>query len=261
MKVVLFCGGMGMRIREFSDLIPKPMVPVGNRPILWDIMKYYAHYGHKDFILCLGYKGEVIKEYFLNYRETFSNDFVLSQGGKNIELLNSDIHDWRITFVDTGLKSNIGMRLKAAEKYLDGEKEFLANYTDGLTDLPLDKVIDHFHQKDKIASFVSVKPSQSFDVVKMKNEDDVEGLVHITKHGLWINAGFFAFKKEIFDYIKEGEELVYEPFRRLIEKGQVTTYKHNGFFLAMDTFKEKQEIDDMSAQGNTKWEVWKNGKK
>ncbi len=261
MKVVLFCGGMGMRIREFSDNIPKPMVPVGNRPILWNIMKYYAHYGHKDFILCLGYKGEVIKEYFLNYRETFSNDFVLSQGGKNIELLNSDIHDWKITFVDTGLKSNIGMRLKAAEKYLDGEKEFLANYTDGLTDLPLDKVVDHFHEKNKIASFVSVKPSQSFDVVKMKNEDDVEALVHITKHGLWINAGFFTFKKEIFDYMKEGEELVYEPFRRLIEKGQVTTYKHDGFFLAMDTFKEKQEIDDMSAQGNTKWEVWKNGKK
>ncbi|MDP1676608.1 MAG: sugar phosphate nucleotidyltransferase [Bacteroidota bacterium] len=261
MKVVLFCGGMGMRIREFSDLIPKPMVPVGNRPILWNIMRYYAHYGHKDFILCLGYKGEVIKEYFLNYRETFSNDFVLSQGGKNVELLNSDIHDWRITFVDTGLKSNIGMRLKAAEKYLDGETEFLANYTDGLTDLPLDKVIEHFHQKDKIASFVSVKPSQSFDVVKMKNEDDVEGLVHITKHGLWINAGFFTFKKEIFDYIKEGEELVYEPFKRLIANGQVTTYKHDGFFLAMDTFKEKQEIDDMSAQGNAKWEVWKNGKK
>lgn len=261
MKVVLFCGGMGMRIREFSDNIPKPMVPVGNRPILWNIMKYYAHYGHKDFILCLGYKGEVIKEYFLNYRETFSNDFVLSQGGKNIELLNSDIHDWKITFVDTGLKSNIGMRLKAAEKYLDGEKEFLANYTDGLTDLPLDKVVDHFHEKNKIASFVSVKPSQSFDVVKMKNEDDVEALVHITKHGLWINAGFFTFKKEIFDYMKEGEELVYEPFRRLIEKGQVTTYKHDGFFLAMDTFKEKQEIDDMSTQGNTKWEVWKNGKK
>ncbi len=261
MKVVLFCGGMGMRIREFSDLIPKPMVPVGNRPILWNIMRYYAHYGHKDFILCLGYKGEVIKEYFLNYRETFSNDFVLSQGGKNVELLNSDIQDWRITFVDTGLKSNIGMRLKAAEKYLDGEKEFLANYTDGLTDLPLDKVVDHFHEKNKIASFVSVKPSQSFDVVKMKNADEVEALVHITKHGLWVNAGFFTFKKEIFEYMKEGEELVYEPFRRLIEKGEVTTYKYDGFFLAMDTFKEKQEIDDMSAQGNTKWEVWKNGKK
>ncbi len=153
------------------------------------------------------------------------------------------------------------MRLKAAEKYLDGEKEFLANYTDGLTNLPLDKVVDHFHEKNKIASFVSVKPSQSFDVVKMKNEDEVEALVHITKHGLWVNAGFFTFKKEIFEYMKEGEELVYEPFRRLIEKGQITTYKHDGFFLAMDTFKEKQEIDDMSAQGNTKWEVWKNGKK
>jgi glucose-1-phosphate cytidylyltransferase len=258
MKVVLFCGGMGMRIREYSDMIPKPMVPVGNRPILWNIMRYYAHYGHKDFILCLGYKGEAIKEYFLNYRETYSNDFVLTHGGKNIELLNSDIHDWKITFVDTGLKSNIGMRLKAAEKYLDGESEFLANYTDGLTNLPLDKVIDDFHKKNKIAGFVSVRPGQSFDVVQIKNNDEVEGLVHITKFGLWVNAGFFTFKKEIFKYIKEGEELVYEPFRRLIEKGQIATYKHDGFFLAMDTFKEKQEIDDMVVQGNTKWEVWKN---
>lgn len=262
MKVVLFCGGMGMRIREYSDVIPKPMVPVGSRPILWNIMRYYAYYGHKDFILCLGYKGEVIKEYFLNYRETSSNDFVLTQGGRNVELLSSDIHDWRITFVDTGLKSNIGMRLKAVEKYLDGEKEFLANYTDGLTDLPLDKVVNHFHEKNKIASFVSVKPSQSFDVVKMKNGDEVEGLVHITKHGLWVNAGYFTFKKEIFDYINDGEELVYEPFKRLIEKGEITTYKYDGFFLAMDTFKEKQEIDDMYARGDTKWEVWKtNGKK
>jgi glucose-1-phosphate cytidylyltransferase len=260
MKVVLFCGGMGMRIREYSDLIPKPMVPIGNRPILWNIMKYYAYYGHKDFILCLGYKGETFKEYFLNYRETYSNDFVLTQGGKNVELLHSDIHDWKITFVDTGLKSNIGMRLKAVEKYLEGEKEFLANYTDGLTDLPLDKVIDDFHKKDKIASFVSVRPSQSFDVVQIKNEDEVEELVHITKFGLWVNAGFFTFKKEIFEYIKEGEELVYEPFRRLIEKKQIISYKHDGFFLAMDTFKEKQDIDDMVVQGNTKWEVWKNNR-
>jgi glucose-1-phosphate cytidylyltransferase len=260
MKVVLFCGGQGMRIREYSDVIPKPMVPVGSRPILWHIMKYYAHYGHKDFILCLGHKGEVIKEFFLNYRETSSNNFVLSNGGTSIELLNSDIHDWRITFVDTGLHANLGERLKAVEKYLDGEEEFLANYSDGLTDLPLDTVIEQFRQKKKVASFVSVRPSVSFDIVKMQDADKVEELVHITKAGLWINGGFFTFRKEIFQYMQEGEELVYEPFRRLIASEQLITYKHDGFFLAMDTFKEKLEIDNMYARGNAKWEVWKNGK-
>ena len=136
MKVVLFCGGLGMRIRDAEDL-PKPMVQIGYRPILWHVMKYYAHFGHKDFILCLGHRADAIKNYFLNYNECVSNDFVLSGGGKNLELLNSDIHDWRITFVDTGINSNIGQRLKAVEKYLEGEEEFLANYSDGLTDLPL----------------------------------------------------------------------------------------------------------------------------
>lgn len=262
MKVVLFCGGMGMRIREFSDSMPKPMVPIGNRPILWNIMRYYAHYGHKDFILCLGYKSEVIKQYFLNYQEAYSNDFVLTKGGKDVELISSDIQDWRITFVDTGLRSNIGMRLKAVEKYLEGEDVFLANYTDGLTDLPLDKVIKHFHQHEKIASFVSVKPSQSFDIVNMRDRDHVEGLVHVTKSGIWVNAGFFTFRKDIFDYMKKGEELVYEPFRRLIKNHQLVTYKYDGFFLAMDTFKEKMTIDDLYAQGDTPWEVWKpNGNK
>ncbi len=257
MKVVLFCGGMGMRIREFSDSIPKPMVPVGSRPILWNIMRYYAHYGHKDFILCLGYKADVIKQYFLTYQEAYSNDFVLSKGGKDIELLGSDIQDWRITFVDTGLQSNIGQRLKAVEKYLAGEDVFFANYTDGLTDLPLNKVIDHFNKKGKIASFVSVKPSWSFDIVNMKDSDHVEGLVHITKSGIWVNAGYFTFRKDIFRYIKKGEELVYEPFQRLIKEQQIVTYKHDGFFLAMDTFKEKMMIDDLHARGETPWEVWK----
>jgi glucose-1-phosphate cytidylyltransferase len=121
MKVVLFCGGLGMRIREYSDAIPKPMVPIGYRPLLWHVMKYYAHYGHKDFILCLGYKADVVKNYFLNYDECVSNNFVLSNGGNRLKLLNSDIHDWNITFVDTGISSNIGQRLKAVESYLEGE--------------------------------------------------------------------------------------------------------------------------------------------
>src|SRR5436853_5864604 len=153
MKVVLFCGGLGMRIRNEEDLL-KPMVHIGHRPILWHVMKYYAHFGHKDFILCLGYRSDAIKNYFLNYNECASNDFVLTGGGKNLELLNSDIQDWRITFADTGITSNIGQRLKAVEKYLQGEQEFLANYSDGLSNLPLHQQLDHFHQQNKIASFL-----------------------------------------------------------------------------------------------------------
>ena len=140
MKVVLFCGGQGMRMREFSETIPKPMVPIGYRPIMWHLMRYYAHFGHKDFILCLGYRGDSIKEYFLNYKEWLSNDFVLSGGGADVQLLSSDIDDWRITFVDTGTHSNIGERLRAVRPHLEGEEIFLANYSDGLTDAPLDRV-------------------------------------------------------------------------------------------------------------------------
>jgi len=137
MKVVIFCGGLGMRLREYSESIPKPMVPVGYRPILWHLMRYYAHYGHKEFILCLGYKADSIKKYFLDYDETVSNDFVMSNGGRTVDLLASDIQDWQITFVDTGINSSIGERLKAVERHVAGEEEFLANYSDGLTDLAL----------------------------------------------------------------------------------------------------------------------------
>src|SRR6202043_3143949 len=144
MKVVLFCGGLGMRIREAGETTPKPMVHVGDRPILWHVMKYYAHFGHKDFILCLGHRGDAVKNYFLNYSECASNDFTLSEGGKKLELMASDIHDWKITFVDTGLMANIGHRLKAVEPHVRHESEFLANYTDGLTNLPLPLQLAHF---------------------------------------------------------------------------------------------------------------------
>ena len=203
MKVVLFCGGLGMRIREQSDSIPKPMVPIGYRPLLWHVMKYYAHYGHKDFILCLGYKADVVKNYFLNYDECVSNNFVLSQGGNKLKLLNSDIHDWNITFVDTGISSNIGQRLKAVESYLEGESVFLANYSDGLTDLPLPEYIDHFLQRDKIGSFLAVTPSQSYHVVSVDGEL-AGGIRPIAETGILINGGFFAFRTEIFNFMKEG---------------------------------------------------------
>ncbi len=198
MKVVLFCGGLGMRLREYSESIPKPMVNIGYRPILWHVMKYYAHFGHKDFILCLGYRADAVKNYFLNYNECVSNDFVFSGGGKNLELLNSDIQDWRITFADTGISSNIGQRLKAVEKYIEGEEEFLANYSDGLTDLPLPEQLEHFHQHGKIASFLCVRPNLSYHLVSLQrgNGSLVSGIHAINSGTVRINGGFFIFKKK-----------------------------------------------------------------
>ena len=256
MKVVLFCGGMGMRMREYSETLPKPMVPIGYRPILWHVMKYYAHYGHKDFILCLGYKADVIKNYFRNYDECVSNDFVLSRGGKNVELLSSDIDDWNITFVDTGLTANIGQRLKAVEKHLQNEEVFLANYSDGLCDVNLEELTEIFLRSKSLACFVSVKPRASFHMISVDGEGIVKSIEHISNSGARINGGFFIFRREIFRYIKEGEELVEQPFRRLISEGQLLSYAHNGFWACMDTFKELQELEDLYSRGDAPWAVW-----
>jgi glucose-1-phosphate cytidylyltransferase len=259
MKVVLFCGGLGMRMREFSETIPKPMVPIGYRPIMWHLMRYYAHFGHKDFILCLGYRGDSIKEYFLDYKEWLSNDFVLSGGGADVELLSSDIDDWRITFVDTGTHANIGERLRAVRPHLEGEDVFLANYSDGLSDIPLDRVIDFFHESGGIASFVSAKPSHSFHFVSASDDGVVKAIEDVTSAGVWINAGFFVMNTRIFDYLGPGEELVHEPFQRLIDRSALTTYRHKGFFVPMDTFKDRQVLEDLYTQGNPPWELWRSG--
>lgn len=256
MKVVLFCGGLGMRMRDYSEEIPKPMIRLGYRPLLWNVMKYYAHYGHKDFILCLGYKGDYIKRYFVEYEEYTSNNFVLNHGERNIQLLNSDLDDWSITFVDTGITSNIGQRLMQVRPYLDGDEVFLANYADGLTDLPLHKMMNQFSRVNKVGSFLAYQPTQSFHVVQMGKNGNVNSISPIAESGLWINAGYFIFKNEIFDYMKEGEDLVVEPFQRLIEVDQLFGYKYNGFWMAMDTFKDKQLFDDLFMEGKTPWEVW-----
>ncbi len=249
-----------MRLREFSESIPKPMVKIGNRPILWHIMKYYAHYGHKDFILCLGWKANFIKQYFLQYDECISNDFVLSSGGNSVELLNSDIHDWKITFVDTGMQSNIGQRLKAVESHLEGEVEFLANYADGLSNVHLPDVINSFRKSKSIASFLSVKPSQSFHSVQIQEDGKVSGIKPVAESGMLMNGGFFTFRKEIFQYLREGEELVEKPFHRLIQQGKLRTHTHDGFWSCMDTFKEKQDLDDLYASGSPPWEIWESQK-
>lgn len=257
MKVVLFCGGLGTRLGEFTGDIPKPLVKIGYRPILWHVMKYYAHYGHKDFILCLGYKADKVKEYFLNYDEYMSNDFSMTNGGKDLRLERSDIADWNITFVDTGLKANLGQRLRAVEKYLSGEDVFLANYSDGLTSLPLPVHLEYFNESGRIASFLCVKPSQSFGVVTLREGGAVKSIDYVRNTKILINGGFFIFRKQLFDYMNPGEELVEQPFQRLIQDDQLMGYESDHFWACMDTFKEHQELTDMYNSGNAPWEVWK----
>jgi glucose-1-phosphate cytidylyltransferase len=255
MKVVLFCGGMGLRLREFGEATPKPMVPIGPRPIIWHLMKYYAHYGHKDFILCLGWQGNAIKDYFLNYNECVSNDFVLEQGDR-VHLIRSDISDWTITFVDTGLNSNLAQRLTAVRPYLEDEECFLANYSDGLTDLYLPALIDQFHETDSIATFLGVRPRLSFHLMDSDDDGWVNRMTPIATSNLWMNAGFFALRNEIFSYIGEGDELVVEPFGRLIQQRRLSSHKYDGFWACMDTYKEKQTLDELYHRGNAPWVVW-----
>ena len=246
-----------MRLRDYSDQIPKPLVDVGSRPILWHLMKYYAHYGHKDFILCLGHGAAAIKNYFLKYDECASNDFVYSDGGKTLELLSRDIHDWRITFVDTGLQSTIGERLRQVRSHLAGEEMFLANYADGLSDLDLDTYVANFKARKKVACFLAVPAPHTFHIVHADADQHVTALEHVSRSAVRINGGFFVLRQEIFDSMNPGEELVLEPFTRLMERRELLSLAYDGFWQNMDTFKDKIQLDEMLSQGRAPWRVWK----
>lgn len=257
MKVVLFCGGLGLRIRDSEESLPKPMTMIGHRPILWHLMKYYAHYGVTDFVLCLGHKADVIKRYFLHYDEWISNDFVMSSGGSKVEMMNHDIADWRITFVDTGLSANIGQRLMAVRSHLDGEDVFLANYADGLSDLHLPSYIAKSVESGKVATFLCAKPKLSLHAVTIEPDGSVSCIAPIAETGIRINSGFFVFRRQIFDYIHPGEELVEQPFARLIADRMLGGHSFDGFFAAMDTFKDKQQLEEMHLSGRAPWQVWR----
>ena len=256
MKVVLFCGGKGMRLRDYSESIPKPLAEIGPHPILLHVMKYYAHFGHKEFILCLGHAGHAIKTYFRNFDQYLANDFVLSKGGRELELLRQDMDDWRITFVDTGPNTNIGQRLVRVRKHLEGDTHFLANYSDGLTDLDLNAYIDYAKMRDKTACFITVRPPYSYHLIDADEQHVLRGVQAIAESNLRINGGYFVLKTSIFDHIREGEELVLEPFERLSRQEEVLAYPYEGFWLAMDTFKDKIVFDEMWAQGHAPWRVW-----
>jgi glucose-1-phosphate cytidylyltransferase len=255
MKVVLFCGGLGTRIREYSESIPKPMIPVGHQPILWHIMEYYSQYGHHDFVLCLGFKANVIKDYFLEAKHSAYLDCIVSGYGKRVEILGDTPPEWRVTLIDTGIWRNIGERLVAVRPLVKDEEMFLANYSDGLTDLPLTDMIETFKKSGKIACFLAVHPPFTFHLAEMDPQGSVLGFRTSEQSDTWINAGYFIFRREIFDFIRDGDELVNQPFARLIEVGQLMAYRYEGFWRAMDTMRDRQLLEDMVEKGTMPWRV------
>lgn len=244
-------------MREASEVAPKPMIPIGTRPVLWHVMKYYAHFGFTDFVLCLGYKAEVIKQFFLTYNEALTNDFVFSDGGAKVHVLKTDIHNWSITFVDTGLHATIGERLRAVGHLLRDDELFLANYGDTLTDANLHATIDVAKAANVTASFLAVRPNYSFHVVSMDERGLVHGIRDVTRSDVWINGGYFVFRSEILDHLQLGEDLVEQPFHRLLASDQLLAQRHAGFWAPMDTLKDQQWLESLHESSIAPWELWK----
>jgi glucose-1-phosphate cytidylyltransferase len=255
-KVVIFCGGLGLRMRSSEDSAPKPMMPIGHRPVLWHVMRYYAHFGHNEFILCLGFGARAVKDYFLDYRETHSNDFVLSKGGEHVELLGSDISEWRITFVDTGVDTAIGERLRRVQRFLDDDEVFLANYGDVLTDAPMNDIVDQVLASDATASLLAVRPQDSFHVVDIDGASRITGFTPVSDMPMRINGGYFVLKQDIFDYLDEGEDLVMDAYVRAAGDGRMLAIPYDGFWATMDTLKERSRLEDLYRTGQCPWAVW-----
>jgi glucose-1-phosphate cytidylyltransferase len=257
LKVVLFCGGLGTRLREQSTTIPKPLVTIGPRPILWHLMRYYAHFGHKQFVLCLGYGGELIRDYFLTYSPYLTGEVTIGPQLERFGSSEGDISDWPITLIDTGLHANLGERLLAVRHLVEDEEIFLANYSDQLSDLDLAAYSSEFLASNAHAGFLSVRPPQSYHYVETSPTGAVTHLRSAALANHWINGGYFVFRNSIFDYMESGEELVEKPFSRLAEKGLLWTKRYEGFWQSMDTLKDKIKLDRMWGQRETPWQVWR----
>ena len=255
MKVVLFCGGLGTRIREYSENIPKPMIPIGSQPILWHVMQYYSQYGHRDFVLCLGYKANVIKDYFLNYQASTATAIASCRiSASKVEILGEQPPDWRVTLVDTGVWRNIGERLMAVKHLVAGRGDLsrqLQRRPDRCAAAGHDRASSRRAERSAASSpfvrrSISIWPNSTAT-------DTVERFRSNQESEIWINGGYFIFRKEIFDYIRDGEELVLEPFNRLIEDGQLIAYKYEGFWRAMDTLRDRQVLEEMVERGEMPW--------
>lgn len=256
MKVVLFCGGLGMRMRDGVTNAPKPMAMIGDRPLMWHVMRYYAHYGHRDFVLCLGYGASAVKDFFLNYDETRSNDFVLSGGAGQVELFKTDISDWRITFVDTGLHSEIGERLRRVRRFVEGEEMFLANYADVFTDAPLPDMVSRFAATDAAVSLLAVPPQSSHHVVDVDDTGLITQVTPVRELRQWENGGYFVLRQEVFDHLHEGEDLVGDAIPRLIARRKVLAYPYKGYWCPADTVKERAQLEERYHRGDCPWMIW-----
>jgi glucose-1-phosphate cytidylyltransferase len=257
MKVVLFCGGLGMRMRDGVSSGPKPIAMVGERPLLWHVMRYYAHYGHDDFILCLGYGASAVKDFFLTYDETRSNDFVLENGARDVQLFSKDISDWRVTFVDTGLNSPIGERLRRVRRFVEDEPMFLANYADVLTNAPLPDMIERFRASSAEAALLAVPPQSSHHVVDIGEDGLITQVTPMRDLRQWENGGYFILRPGIFDALNEGEDLVEDAImRRLVPQRRVLAYSYKGYWSPADTVKERAQLDEMYHRGNCPWMIW-----
>jgi glucose-1-phosphate cytidylyltransferase len=256
MKVVLFCGGLGMRMRDGVTNAPKPMAIVGERPLLWHVMRYYAHFGHTDFVLCLGYGASVVKDFFLDYDETRSNDFVLEGSTREVNLFNTDISDWRITFVDTGLHSPIGERLRRVRRFVEDDPMFMANYADVLTNAHLPDMIDRFSKSGAVAGLLAVPPQSTHHAVDIKDDGFITNVTPMRDLRHWENGGYFLLRPEIFDDLNENEDLVEDAIVRLVRKGKVLAYPYKGYWSPADTVKERAQLDELYHKGNCPWMIW-----
>jgi glucose-1-phosphate cytidylyltransferase len=256
MKVVLFCGGLGMRMRDGVTNAPKPMAMIGDRPLLWHVMRYYAHYGHTDFVLCLGYGASAVKDFFLSYDETRSNDFVLEGSDREVKLFRTDISDWRITFVDTGLHSAIGERLRRVRRFVEDEEMFLANYADVFTNVPLPDMVSRFAATNALISLLAVPPTSSHHVVDVDENGLVTQVTPVRDLRQWENGGYFVIRPEIFEHLYEGEDLVEDVMVRLVPQGRVIAYPHKGYWSPADTVKERAQLEEMYHRGDCPWMVW-----
>ncbi len=253
MTVVLFCGGLGTRIKDHARRLPKPMVSVGRWPILVHLMTYYAHFGHRDFVLCLGYRGDAIRSYFVGSPHRVGRP-VRAGRATRITLATASTGRWTVTLVRTGSRASVGERLRAVEPWITDDV-FLANYADGLSDLDLDAYVRRFRAAGTVAALVCVRPGVTFHMIG-RDGGRVRRIAS-AREALWINGGFFAFRREIFRYLRPGDDLVGAPLRRLIERGELTAFEHHGFWACMDTFGEKQLLDALDARGASPWKVWR----
>ena len=258
MKVLILAGGMGTRLAEETSVIPKPMVEIGGHPIIWHIMKIYSQYGYNDFVILLGYKGYIIKEYFANYF-LHSSDVTFNLRENKMTIHEQHCEPWNVTLIDTGLNTQTGGRVLRAKKYV-GNEPFMLTYGDGVSDIDINKLVDFHKAHGKIGTMTSVQPEGRFGALVFDKMNSVNSFIEKPKgDGSWINAGFFVFEPEFFDYIKGGDTTILEraPFEDLAKDGELYTYKHEGFWKCMDTLRDKMQLQDMYENGNAPWISWK----